>query len=194
MKKNVAIVYDEMKIKSDLVFRKSTGQLVGFTEMGNTNEEFRQFQSYFEEESASERDFATYVIVFMVRGIMSDLIYPFGYYASLGFTSAQLYPCVWDATDVIESLGFYVRAFVSDGASPNRKFYRIMTDVDIFWTWNLLALDRKIFFFSDIPHLVKTTRNCFENSHGNSNTRNLHVSIYKYITCFKLGMSKIVCE
>ena len=38
--------------------------------------------------------------------------------------------------------------------------------------------DRKIYFISDVPHLIKTTRNNLENSHGNTNTRNLHVCTY----------------
>ena len=46
--KNVVIVFDEMRIKSDLVFQKSTGQIVGFTEMGDINEEFRDFEESFE--------------------------------------------------------------------------------------------------------------------------------------------------
>ena len=32
-------------------------------------------------------------------------------------------------------------------------------------------------FMSDYVHLMKTTRNNIENSHGNTNTKNLHVSI-----------------
>ena len=38
--------------------------------------------------------------------------------------------------------------------------------------------DWKIYFFSDVPHLLKTTRNCMENSKWNKNTRNLHVSLF----------------
>ena len=58
----------------------------------------------------------------MVRGIFSKLIYPFGYFASLGFTAAQVYTCTMTATRILESLGFYVRAYETDGTSPNRKF------------------------------------------------------------------------
>lgn len=119
-------------------------------------------------------------------------MYPFGYFASLGFTSDQLYPCVWEATYVLEAIGFYVRAFISDGASPNRKFYKIMVTPDIgntYWTNNLLSLDRKIFFISDVPHLIKTTRNCFENSRGNNNTRNLFVSVF----CLFVSILKYIC-
>ena len=32
-----------MQIKADLVYRRSTGKLIGFTTMGDINEEFQKF-------------------------------------------------------------------------------------------------------------------------------------------------------
>ena len=52
---------------------------------------------------------------------------------------------------------------------------------DYFWVWNPFDEKRKIFFMSDYPHLLKTTRNNLENSHGNLNSRNLHVSKFLYL-------------
>ena len=189
--RNVTICFDEMRIKSNLVYSKSTGKLIGFTEMGEINEEFRSFQDKVEQKCESgkeiERDFASYVLVYMVRGIFSKLCYPFAYFASTGFTAAQLYPCTLEATKVLSSLGFCVRAYVCDGASPNRKFFKLMAagaEDDFYWTWNPVEKRKKIYFFSDTPHLLKTTRNCLENSFWNKNTRNMHVSISYFFICF----------
>ena len=44
----------------------------------------------------------------MVRGICSSLCYAFGYHAGLGFTADQISPLVWEATRVLESIGFKV--------------------------------------------------------------------------------------
>ena len=124
-----------------------------------------------------ERQFASYVNVFMVRGICSNLCYPFGYHASTGFTADQLFPVVWEATYLLESMGFHVRTWVCDGASPNRKLFKICAaDDNGNWTWNLFHGNEKICFISDERHLVKTTRNNMENSSANKNSRNLHVS------------------
>ena len=41
LQENVSLVFEELKIKSGLVFRQSTRKLVGFTEMGELNEELR---------------------------------------------------------------------------------------------------------------------------------------------------------
>ena len=38
--KNVSLIFDEMQIKADVVYRRSTGKLIGFTAMGDINEEF----------------------------------------------------------------------------------------------------------------------------------------------------------
>ena len=181
--RNVSVVFDEMRIKSDLVYKKSTGKLIGFLEMGEINDEIKAFQNKCNDQSEEciEREFATYVNVFMVRGIFTRLAYPFGYHASTGLSSDQLFPLVWEATRILEMLGLKVRTWVCDGASPNRKFFKVNViqrdGINYYWTWNLFAPDRKIYFISDVPHLIKTTRNNLENSHGNNNTRNLHVRI-----------------
>ena len=180
--RNVSLVFDEMKIKADLVFNRATGKLVGFTEMGSINEEINMFQARCNGEKGSDdRDFARYINMFMVRGIFTNLSYPFGYHASMGFTADQLFPLVWEATRVLEVVGLNVRAWVCDGASPNRKLFKLNRiseeEEDYYWTWNLFDPTRKIYFMSDVPHLMKTTRNNLENSHGNLNTRNLHVSM-----------------
>ena len=114
--KNVNICFDEMKIKADLVYRKSTGQLVGYTKLGNINDEPRLFESKVKSEEYRQ-DFATHVIVCMVPGIFTNLVYPFGFFASLGFTTAQLFPCTMEAISIIESIGLKVRVLTSDGAT-----------------------------------------------------------------------------
>ena len=168
-KKNVVICYDEMKIKSNLVYSRTSGKMVGFTEMGNINGEFKTFQEKLERQQSAEkldRELASHVIVFMVRDIFSNLSHPFAFFESTGFTASQLYPCTIEATKVLTCLGFHVRAYVSGGASPNQKFYKIISPEDevYYWTWNIFETGQKIYLFSDVPHLLKTTRNCLENS------------------------------
>jgi hypothetical protein len=42
---------------------------------------------------------------------------------------------------------------------------------------NIYASDnRPIFLFSDVPHLIKTTRNCWSNSFAHTRSRKLWVS------------------
>ena len=62
--KNITLIFDEMKIKSDLVYSKGTGKLVGLTDMGDINEEFRSFRDRCEGKLVEEMEFAKYVNVF----------------------------------------------------------------------------------------------------------------------------------
>ena len=157
---------------------------MGFVEMGDINEKISRFQKKCEDndcqgDESIGKKVAKYVDVFMVRGILSKLCYPIGYHASIGFTGDQLFPVVWEATRILEGLGFKVRFWVCDGATPNRKCFKInATDNNnnYYYTVNQFAPERHIYFVSDIPHLLKTIRNNLENSHGNKNSRNLHVS------------------
>ena len=179
--KNVGLLFDEMKIKSGLVYNKASGKLVGFCELGDINTELMKFN---EECSNESKSLASYMLCIMVSGLFQHLAFPLAYFAGVGFTCDQLYNVMWQAVGYLEAIGLQVRFFCSDGASPNRSFYNlhcledkinVSSDGVLYWTWNLYApcQTRKVFFISDVPHLMKTTRNCFSNSHAHSNTRNL---------------------
>lgn len=175
--KEVCICFDEMQIKSDLVYQKSSGKLIGFTAMGELNDEFQELNSYLESENDQfevNRPVSNHVLVLLVRGIFTSLTYPLAYFGSSGATASQLYPCLIEATRILEGIGFKVRAFIADGATPNRKCFDIMVSTDFYKTINPFDHTRYIYFFSDVPHLLKTTRNCLENSGWNSKTRNMH--------------------
>ena len=98
-----------------------------------------------------------------------------------------LYPMVWEAVLNLESSGFRVVSFLCDGASANRKFYSIHGSSHK--TANPYSDDpnREIFSFADVPHLIKTTRNCFSNSFAHANTRPLWVS------CVYSSLSLTIC-
>ena len=60
--------------------------------------------------------------------------------------------------------------FVCDGAKPNRKFLNSMGRESemkhgvMYKTVNRFCQERFIYFMSDVPHLIKTTRNCWYSS------------------------------
>ena len=170
-----------MKIKSGLVFSRATGKLIGFTEIDDINDELLEFERKF---SGKERDLATHVLTFMARSIFSHFNFPVAYFCSKGFNNDQLFPCVWEAVGVLESIGLNVRACICDGATPNRKFFKlhamensenISNDGVVYWAVNSFDFQRIVYFISDPPHLMKTLRNKIENSYGHNNTRNLMV-------------------
>jgi hypothetical protein len=76
-----------------------------------------------------------------------------------------------------------VRAIVADGATANRKFFKLhnSTNMPLIHCAEHPLRDQLVFFICDVPHLIKTTRNCWENSGWHSKTRNLMVSTISLI-------------
>ena len=77
-------------------------------------------------------------------------------------------PLFWKVVAALETtVKLWVIAAVNYGASPNRKFLKLhaklggkLPDGLVHKTINLFCLSCMIYFFADVPHLVKTTRNC----------------------------------
>ena len=167
----VVILFDEMKVSANLVFDKVTGELIGFTDLGDPELNFAVLEKV--------DDVATHALAFLIRGMCTELKFCLAHFATTGVTADQIMPTFWDAVCILEvNCNLWVIATTSDGASPNRRFYRMHkamdggTDKDVCYrTGNLYARHRYIYFFSDAPHLVKTARNCLLHSGSDKCTR-----------------------
>lgn len=176
----VVLLFDEMKVLSNLVFDKVTGELIGFVDLGDPDVNFAVL------EKADE--IASHALVFLIRGVCTQLKFSLAYFATSGVTSIQLLPIFWEAVCILESsCNLWVIAATSDGASPNRSFYRMHKALDgdsgkevCYRTINFYAPHRFIYFFSDAPHLIKTTRNCLYHSGSGSCTRYVNRTIIDY--------------
>ena len=111
-----------MKIKSGLVYSKSSGTIIAFTELGDINEELNEFDRAINGAN-QEKKLASHVLRVMARGSFKHINYPLGYFSLCGSDSTQFFAVLWHATGILEMAGFKVDAMVSDGASPNRRFY-----------------------------------------------------------------------
>ena len=178
-RKFCSIVIDEMKIKENLIYDKFSGEIVGFTQLGEVNNELLKL----ERDCKSDMDhppLAKHLLVLMVRGIFFKLDFPYAHFGTETATADILHPIIWEAVRQIESIGLKVICITADGASPNRRFFRMhKTGIRSSLTYkaeNPYAEDGKrwIYFISDPPHLIKTTRNCLSHS-GNGSTRLMKV-------------------
>ena len=75
--------------------------------------------------TGSGRTVASHKLMFMVRGIITSLEFPYAQFTTVGATADTLYPIVWEAVQRLEADGFKVVALTCDGASPNRKFFKM---------------------------------------------------------------------
>ena len=151
--------------------------MIGFVDIGDINNELLKFEQPFEENERTllQQRVAKYMLVFMVRGIFIDLIFPYVQFATRNLSSDLL---VWEAIQKLEAAGFMMIAVTCDGASVNLKFFHMHgTGKLVHKTTNPYEdPPRSLFFFSDVPHLLKTVRNCWANSFSHSHTRALWVS------------------
>ena len=176
-----ALLLDKMKIKSGLLFKKDTGEMVGYTNLGEANENLQELAEALSGEIDAKKKVAEEVLVFMLMDISKpSIFFPVAMYPSACLSGEKLYLLVFEVVEALELHGFPVVSITSDGNSPNRKFYR-MCGVEksttlVYKTPNPYALNRDIFFFCDPPHLLKTTRNNFANSYAHTNSRTLWVS------------------
>ena len=118
---------------------------------------------------------ATHAQVFFILGAASNLTYALAYFFTKDVSSYQIRP-----VSIFElEYNLRVCAFGSDEASPNRLFYQlycILIWSNLMGKWYtvhpiFLLLAEKSIFFSDAPHWVKTTRNCFFKSGSVKPTR-----------------------
>ena len=123
--KHVVLMFDEMKIKEDLVCDKRTGELTGFVNLGDINDHLQHFEQVLSSDTSAQPSLASSMFVFMVKGIFTKLEFPYAHFPCTNLTAEVLYPIVWDAVRRLEALGLKVLVLTCDGAGPNRKFYRL---------------------------------------------------------------------
>ena len=88
-------VFDEVKLKEDLVYDKHLGEVVGFVNVGDVNNQLLQFEREWTSKLNDQPPLATHMLTFMVRGLLSDLEFPYTQFASLSMSGDQLYSLVW---------------------------------------------------------------------------------------------------
>ena len=171
MERFVFIIFDEMKIQEDLVWDKYSGELIGFIDLGDIHINFATLDDV--------KELATHVLVFLVKIIVNPLSYSLATFATTGVKSFQIMPIFWKAVLYLEKCGLKVVSCTADGASHNRKFFRMHKALEwkagkdvVFRAKDIHAKENRfIYFFCDVPHLIKTARNCVSNSGSGRATR-----------------------
>ena len=117
--------------------------------------------------------------MFLVKSIVNPLSFSLATFATACVTSFQLMPIFWKAVCYLENINCKVVSATAGGASPNLKHFRMHKCLDgnsgkdvASRAKNIHSKEnRYIYFFSDVPHLIKPARNCLFNSGSNRATR-----------------------
>lgn len=199
--KYIEIIIDEMKIKEDLFYRRTTGDLVGFIDMGETINKLKDVDKSLDSRKKDQVDLAKNVLQVMVKGITSSLKFSLAFFPVNRLKGHELNMLLWEAIDILESSDIRVLVVIGDGASINRHFFKSNGEGDnltsnYYCTNASEQEDRPLFFLFDPPHLVKTWRNNLANSAPDSSTRILrkcgklilwdHVKKLYFLDCHRI--------
>ena len=179
------VLIDEMYIKQGLVFEHPSGALFGFTDLGEINNQLDDFEALVKKDASSlQRPLAKTMVVFMFKGLFTNLALPYAQFAASSITGADMFPLLWKVIERLTRVGCQVLAVTSDGGSPNRRLFQLHKlpgsprGQVVYKALNPFSEEeQEIVFFIDPPHLLKTIRNCFQ-----SPTRSLWVSDLKLLS------------
>lgn len=176
---------DEMHIKEDLVYDKHTGELVGFTNLGEINSHLLKLQ---QSQDTSITPLANSLLVVMVRGLFSSLQFPYAQFPCTKLSGDLMYDIFWEAVERLERYYTIINSYIiimhaslydfridvkvlgvsCDGSSVNRKFFKLHAKKGDEITHKVpnpfAPEERDLYFISDPPHLIKTVRNCWASS------------------------------
>ncbi len=155
----VVLIMDEMHIKEDLVYDKHNGTLIGFTNLGETNNHLLQFQSSLSGDTFPQ-SLAKTMLVIMVRGLFSKLKFPYAQFSCATLSGDLLVGPVWEAISRLERQGLRVLALTCDGASTSRRMWKMhgqgseKGSEKMYKVNNIFATEavRPLYFISDPPH------------------------------------------
>ena len=164
------VLVDEMYVKQGVVFEKSTGALFGFTDLGEVTNQLDDFEAMMKKDKTSlQRPLAKTMMVFMFKGLFTNIAMPYAHFAASSLTGADIFPLLWKVVQRLTRLGCHVLIVTCDGGSPNRRMCQLhkmpggsKSEV-VYKTINPFSdKHQEIVFFVDPPHLIKTIRNCFQ--------------------------------
>ena len=102
------LLLDEMHIREDLIFDKHTGDMIGFSNLGDINEHLLQFEKSVLEDEPIQPQLARSMMVFMVRGLFNSLQFPYVQFPCAELSGELLYDPFWEAVRRVENCGLKV--------------------------------------------------------------------------------------
>ena len=151
-----SLIWDEIHIKKKLHFDSRKFEFDGLTDFGDETEEINVAPGL-----------ADHVLVFMFRPYKQSWVQTIACYATRGATPGHIISnLVIKITTALFNHSAIVRNTVCDGAGPNRTAMTMLIGKKAVKEgrtyFNHPMSDQiKVFCMSDVPHLMKTTRNQF---------------------------------
>lgn len=145
-----SLVLDEMKLTPNLSFDRKDLKFIGFTDLGDYTPDNQKNQQ------------GDHALVLIFQPFVGKWVQTVATFLSRGAASSKvLEKIILEAILLLENSGFQVDSVITDGAAWNRCVWRLMgmdNNKDIS-TPHPYDLNRRLWFISDFPHLIKNLRN-----------------------------------
>ena len=141
------------------MWSKHTGDLIDFVDLDDVNLNYATLQEI--------NAIASHVLVSLLQNVVNPFKSILANFAAKNATASQIFPLFWKAVAICETqCAIKVVAAICDGASANRKFFRMLfglthddglnADTDVVYrTISFFSEDKRyIYFISDPPHLL----------------------------------------
>lgn len=154
MQRHGVLLLDEINLRKSISVCSKTLTYSGLVDFGDDGPQ-----------ATSIEDQATHGLVLMFQPLADTYTQPVAVFASKNpVRGDELAKIAVKAIVLLEESGAIVHGIVSDGAATNTKMGKnlgIKSTINETRTWftHPLDNDRRVFMFSDVPHLVKNVRN-----------------------------------
>ena len=108
--KLVVLLIDEIHIKECLVYDKYLGKLIGFIDLGQVNNHLTTFIE--NDHKATSLHVANSMLVMIVRGLFTQLRFPYVQFPCCNISGELLFQPFWEAVYHLERMEFKVRLLV----------------------------------------------------------------------------------
>ena len=93
--------------REDLVYDKHTGSLIGYTDLGEVNNHLLAFERSLDG-SPDQLAPAKSMLTFMVKGLFTNLQFPYVQFSSTKLTGDSLFQLFWEVVKRVERIGLKV--------------------------------------------------------------------------------------
>ena len=159
LQRHWVLLLDEINLRKSVAVSTKTLSYTGLTDFGNDGSQ-----------SEDLNDKASHGLILMFQSLTEKYTQPIAVFASsTPVCGGKLAKLVVKAICLLEKAGALIHGVIGDGAITNRKMWkllRINSNIDELKNYftHPLDNDRKVFMFSDTPHLFKCIRNRLYNN------------------------------
>ena len=94
--------------REDLVYDSETGNLIGYTDLGEVNNHLQAFEQSVLSDKKKHREPAKSMLTFMVKGLFTPFKFPYVHFSGTAPTGDNIFPLFWEVVKRLKRIGLKV--------------------------------------------------------------------------------------